>query len=136
MSKTIQLSFVIFLFMLLYIPFWGHSQEKFSGGSNLSGILNPGKVQTLSNSFDEVVTLETPTDQGTYRKQQATQLFQSFLRIYPADSIRIRKQGLSGGDSHYLIGDYYSGNITFYIYIVSRRQHGQDLIFNLNLNKK
>ncbi|GAB1417241.1 hypothetical protein MASR2M12_00060 [Bacteroidales bacterium] len=136
MLNTAHRFFKRLLPVLLFLPLWVFSQDNTVAQSSLSDLLTPPKIQSLSNCFDEMVTLEIPTEQGTFRKQQASQLFQSFLKLYPADSIRIRKQGLSGGDSRYLIGDYYSGNTTFYIYIVSRRQLGQELIFNLNLNKK
>lgn len=136
MLNTAHRFFKRILPVLLFLPLWVFSQDNTVAQSSLSDLLTPPKIQSLSNCFDEMVTLEIPTEQGTFRKQQASQLFQSFLKLYPADSIRIRKQGLSGGDSRYLIGDYYSGNTTFYIYIVSRRQLGQELIFNLNLNKK
>ena len=136
MLNTAHRFFKRILPVLLFLPLWVFSQDNTVAQSSLSDLLTPPKIQSLSNCFDEMVTLEIPTEQGTFRKQQASQLFQSLLKLYPADSIRIRKQGLSGGDSRYLIGDYYSGNTTFYIYIVSRRQLGQELIFNLNLNKK
>ncbi len=136
MFRTIFKAVAFFLLFLILLPFAGRAQEKPAGNSTIPTFLKPGKIQSLSSCFDEIVTLETPSEQATFRKQQAIQHFNEFIRLYPADSIRIHKQGLSGGDNQYLIGDYYSGNNTFYIYIVSRKQRGEDLIFNLNLNKK
>lgn len=138
MNKTAPFVSVSLLWLVLtafVLPEKTWAQSNSTPGE-LTFSLQPANLKHIPDLFDDVVSCDLPGIKGHFQKSAAKTHFEQFLISYPADSVRVVKQGSTGQNNGYVIGDYFSQGSTFYLYLMWRRASNKDIIFQMNANKK
>ena len=108
---------------LLKVPFVAKSMDR---------IRFTGDSKTLSEYFNQNVEMVVLENDNVYSKAQAQQIVSKFFSNNPPESFNVIHQGGKEG-AQYVIGNLVTGNGTFRVYFLLKKNAGKDYIHQLRI---
>jgi hypothetical protein len=97
--------------------------------------LKTGDSKTLSEYFNQNVEMVVLENDNVYSKAQAQQIVSKFFSNNPPESFNVIHQGGKEG-AQYVIGNLVTGNGTFRVYFLLKKNAGKDYIHQLRIEEQ
>jgi hypothetical protein len=124
-----------FLFSILLVPQTLISQEKVEDQAWVNHLVK-GDAKKLSAFLGTAISIELPSQSGSFSKNQAVMMLTEFFSIYPAEKVVIKQSGNTGSTGMFYIGEYHCRTTEYRLYVLTNNSSGSYLIHSLSITKK
>ena len=131
--STIRKSLLTLFFISGFIIF--SNQLKAQVPDEIIQSLKSGDSKTLSEYFNQNVEMVVLENDNVYSKAPAQQIVSKFFSNNPPESFSIIHQGGKEG-AQYVIGNLVTGNGTFRVYFLLKKNDGKDYIHQLRIEEQ
>lgn len=98
--------------------------------------IEKGEANKLGAHFAPMISVELPTQNGDFNKNQAVAILSSFFSKHPATKVTIKQSGTSSRLHAYYIGDYSCADQTYRLYVNTHLLNNKQTIHSLRITKK
>jgi hypothetical protein len=98
--------------------------------------IEKGEANKLGAHFAPMISLELPSQNGDFNKNQAVAILSSFFSKHPATKVTIKQSGTSSSMRAYFIGDYSCADQTYRLYVNTHLLNSKQTIHSLRITKK
>ncbi|MBS4061438.1 MAG: DUF4783 domain-containing protein [Bacteroidetes bacterium] len=134
-NKTLLFSLTVLAFILSLLPQKVSGQEK-EVEQVWVNHLTKGDAKKLSAFLGAAITLELPSQNGSFSKNQAVVMLTEFFSIYPAEKVIIKQKGTTSSSAMFFIGEYHCRTTEYRLYVLMNNSSGDYLIHSLSITKK
>ncbi len=130
-----SLTVLAFIFSFSSIPQKVSGQEKEVEQAWVNHLAK-GDAKKLSAFLGAAITLELPSQNGSFSKNQAVVMLTEFFSIYPAEKVIIKQTGTTSSTAMFFIGEYHCRTTDYRLYVLMNNSSGDYLIHSLSITKK
>lgn len=134
-KQLFSFALTAFLMLGLLIPLTVKSQEK-AEEQEWVNHLAKGDAKKLSAFLDAAISLELPSQNGSFSKNQAIMMLTGFFNTNPAEKVTIKQSGATGSTGMFYIGEYHCLTAEYRLYVLTNNSSGKYLIHSLSITKK
>ncbi|MFA8451118.1 MAG: DUF4783 domain-containing protein [Bacteroidales bacterium] len=135
-SKQIHLrsllSIILFFFMFSQLQ----AQDYCDSADKIKKNIDQANSENLASYFDSTIDLRLPGIDGTFSSKQAQVIIKDFFKGNPPKSFCTKHKGNSNDGSHYVIGNYTSGEKNYRTYFLLKKRNGRYLIQQLQFEEE
>ncbi len=122
------------IFLVLLPPLWLFPQANMS---EITQAISTGDTEALSQYFDNAVEVAALDREDVFNREKATELVRQFFSKHQPKSFSQVHKGVSkSNDSQYCIGNLYTRDATFRVYIYMKIEGNRLLIQELRFDRE